>query len=667
MPPNITGGAGVIKFLICEPLSHILSIGSAKLPDFFYGNNRPFSSPLVFWVCGGGLKKTNSDGRRHAGGGRNKRPSGSGPAKNRNGNRGSGASAGKPPSRPAAGFKKPFKRGAEPPAFFVAKAVSGPEGMRLMPRKEDFPYALVSGKSEDGTKLRNGYLAFVKYTGKKHKDLKETVPLVTVEKIIGRAGEFETEKKAIEYKYSLSGGFPEEVLKQAEQVSLMRPSDNVEGRVDLRKETIFTIDGDDAKDYDDAVGIRKKGSGFALRVCIADVSHYVSKGSPLDREAMRRCTSVYLDNRVIPMLPEALSNDLCSLVPEQDRLTKTVEMEFTADGVLGDFHVYNSIIRSAARLTYSQVTEFLEKGKDSQLPSDVKNGLRMMKDLYAKIKKRSLAGGELDFDLPEPEIVRDNEGRVTAVQNARRGIANMVIEQFMIAANKAVGMRLCESANCGVYRIHEPPTGDSISELASDLEKLGYRFEVSNRSLGGAIQRLLDDFKGKKQESAVKMMVLRSLQRAVYSTREVGHFGLAIERYSHFTSPIRRYPDIVAHRMIDFLTSGGSEYCGKTVDGICERASVLERNAEKAERETVGLETANFMKTLTGQTLTGTVISILPFGMFVELREVCAEGFVPRERMRGGGRRKWFNLGQELKLRVVGADLERRRTVMEPA
>ncbi|WP_462137634.1 VacB/RNase II family 3'-5' exoribonuclease [Candidatus Mycalebacterium sp.] len=571
--------------------------------------------------------------------------------------------SGRPPARKA---KTAAKKTTQIPETFLAKAVAGPEGdMVLVPRGEDFQHALVSGKSHGAPKLRNGYLAIVKYEGTRSNGSKNAVPVASVEKIIGRAGEYETEKKAIEYKYSLPGKFPEMVLNDARDLSGRHPSDSADGRVDLRKKTIFTIDGDDAKDYDDAVGVEKRGLGFTLWVCIADVSHYVKEGSALDKEALKRGTSVYLDNRVIPMLPEALSNDLCSLVPNKDRLTKTVEMEFSRDGALENFHIYNSIIQSAARLTYSQVTAFLEDGKSEKLSPEIKESLKMMEDLYGKMKKRSLEGGELDFDLPEPELIRNSLGVVEDVRNAQRGVANMIIEQFMISANRAVGSRLCDGEGCGVYRIHEPPTPDSLLDLSTELGKLGYKTNIERRSAGKAIQKLLNDFKGKKQEGAVKMMVLKSLQRAVYSTREVGHFGLGIERYSHFTSPIRRYPDIIAHRMVDRLSNGRSGYVRDSLDGLCERASVLERKAEKAERETIGLETANFMKTLTGRKFTGKVISILPFGMFVELKEICSEGFVPRERMKRGGRRKWFNLGDELNLRVVGADLEKRRTIME--
>ncbi len=561
--------------------------------------------------------------------------------------------------------KSPGKKPAELPELFLAKAVASPEGMVLVPRSRDFSSVVVEKSSQ---KLRNGFLILVRNVGKRKQYGKELVPVVKVEKIIGRAGEFEAEKKAVEYKYSLPGDFPAAVLNNAEEVCRVRPSQAASGRVDLRKKTIFTIDGDDAKDYDDAVGIRKNGSGFTLWVCIADVSHYVKKGDPLDKEALRRGTSVYLENRVIPMLPETLSNDLCSLVPNKDRLTKTVEMEFSRNGVLGDFHIYNSVIKSSARLTYSRVTEFLNRGKAGDLPPDIRNSLKMMKDLYIKMKKLSLENGELDFELPEPEIIRGADGSVSEVRNAERGVANMIIEQFMIAANRAVGSRLFESDGCGVYRIHEPPTETSVSELFSELRRLGYKAHLpENGEVGKSIQKLLYDFRGRKQESAVKMLTLKSLQRAVYSTREIGHFGLGIERYSHFTSPIRRYPDLIAHRMVECLVN-----CGKTgfsrdaLEGICEKTSVLERNAERAEREIVGLETANFMKTLKGRVFTGKVISILPFGMFLELGEICAEGFVPREMMKRGGRRKWFNLGDEVNLRVVGADLEKRRTIMEP-
>lgn len=544
--------------------------------------------------------------------------------------------------------------------LFVAKAVVSPEGdMRLIPRGGDFSHALVS-KKESSPKLRNGHLALVRFNGFS-KGGKQPVPLAVVETVIGRAGEMEAEKRAIGYKYNLPGEFPDEVIKHAKEVCRIDPSKAADGRVDLRKKTVFTIDGDDAKDYDDAVGISNKGAGYTVWVCIADVSHYVRRGSALDKEAIRRSTSVYLDDRVIPMLPEALSNDLCSLVPHKDRLTKTVEMEFSSSGELKDFHIYNSIIRSAARLTYSQVTGFLEGGAGAGVPDEAKQSLTSMKDLYGKIKKRSLENGELDFDLPEPSLVRDKNGRVTDIVNSERGVANMIIEQFMIAANRAVGMSLRKNGSRGIYRIHEPPTEDSTSELVSDLRKLGYKADMPKKATARAIQKLLRDFKGKKQESSVKMLVLRSLQRAVYSTRKEGHFGLGLREYTHFTSPIRRYPDIIAHRMIDFPKETPDR-----IDEMCETTSALERNAERAERETVELETANYMKTLIGRVFTGKVISILPFGMFLELSGICAEGFVPREMMARGGRRKWFDLGQEVKMRVAGADLEKRRTIMEP-
>ena len=570
------------------------------------------------------------------------------------------------PARPGRPQKNSNARAKKHPPLaegdlFVAKAVASPEGeMRLIPRGADFSHALVSKKS-GAPKLRNGFLALVKFDGFAKNGTKQAVPLAVVETIIGRAGEMEAEKRAIGYKYNLPGAFPDAVLKDAKEVCRTDPSKAADGRVDLRKKTVFTIDGDDAKDYDDAVGISKKGPGYTVWVCIADVSHYVTKGSALDREALRRSTSVYLDDRVIPMLPEALSNDLCSLVPREDRLTKTVEMEFSSGGELKDFHIYNSIIRSAARLTYSQVTDFLEGGAGAGVPQEAKQSLLLMKDLYEKIKKRSIENGELDFDLPEPHLVRDNTGRVTDVVNADRGVANTIIEQFMIAANRSVGMRLRKNSGSGVYRIHEPPTEESTSELVTDLGKFGYRADMPKKATARAIQKLLRDFKGKKQESAVKMLILRSLKRAVYSTRQEGHFGLGLSEYTHFTSPIRRYPDIIAHRMIDSP--------GKTpdrLDEICEKTSVLERNAERAERETIELETANYMKTLIGRVFTGKVISVLPFGMFLELNGICAEGFVPREMMARGGRRKWFDIGQEVKLRVAGADLERRRTIMEP-
>ena len=482
---------------------------------------------------------------------------------------------------------------------------------------------------------------------------------------LGISGEIETEKKGIISEYGLAKGFSRNVTKEVGGLSAELSNGDLSSRVNLEKETIFTIDGDDAKDFDDAVGITKIRKGYRLRVSIADVSHYVACGSACDEEAARRATSTYLSDRVIPMLPKKLSNDLCSLRPGRRRLTKTVEIDFDSSGRLRDSRIYNSVIKSCARLTYSEAAAVLE-GNGTALSSRGKNivsSLLLMKELYCKLRELRIGKGGLDFDFPEAVLLRDSTGEVSDVDRLKRNVAHEVIEEFMIMANSVVAEFIFRNGFESIYRIHEPPDPDSIEQLRESLLKIGIKANLGGRVKQQEIQAVMKAASGRKDREQINFMILRALKKAVYSTKHVPHFGLAIDDYTHFTSPIRRYPDLVVHRIIDeILQKRTPSYDSAHLKRIAERCSILEKTAEDAERQFMNLETANFMKSRVGEIFHGKILSIHPFGVFIEIEEHFVEGLIPEHFYKIRGRkRKWFELGEEVRVKLVSADMERRR------
>ena len=479
--------------------------------------------------------------------------------------------------------------------------------------------------------------------------------------VLGKAGDLDTEKKGLLIEYDLLEEFANSINSELDKISEKIPASEVKRRVDLRNKTIFTIDGEDAKDFDDAVGIQKTKSGYKLWVCIADVSHYVKMGSAIDNEALSRGTSVYLPSRVIPMLPEKLSNNLCSLVPYEDRLTKTAEMDFNSKGEMVGFKVYNSIIKSSARLTYTRVAESLSKNATlSKENKHVIKDLKIMRELYEKIRENRIKSGKLDFEIPEPGLIRDELGRVVDIIKLKRNFAHEMIEEFMIAANVAVANYLCDSKVPSIYRIHETPDVDSLIKLKEGLKKLGYMLSNSQEIDSLDLQRIVNQSKGKNEEVPVNMLILRSLKRAYYSALDEEHFGLALVHYTHFTSPIRRYPDLIVHRIINsLLLKKSPPYDEKTIEWISEHSSKRERLSTEVEREAMSLERTQLMKPYIGEEFDGIVISVLPFGMFVEIKEMFVEGLIPKDSI-SNWRNRWFDIGQKVRVKVVAADLEKR-------
>ena len=531
-----------------------------------------------------------------------------------------------------------------------------PGGFVACPRKAEFPeYEVETVGREKG--FSDGDLVVI--------EIRPGETSARVTERLGISGEIETEKKGIISEYGLAKGFSRRVTDEVGRLSGELSNGNLSSRVNLEKETVFTIDGDDAKDFDDAVGVKKIRRGYSLRVSIADVSHYVACGSACDEEAARRATSTYLSDRVIPMLPKKLSNDLCSLRPGRRRLTKTVEMDFDSSGRLRDSRIYNSVIKSCARLTYSEVAAVLEGNgaASSSLGKNIVSSLLLMKELYCKLKELRIGKGGLDFDFPEAVLLRGPAGEVSGVDRLKRNVAHEIIEEFMIMANSVVAEFVFRNGFESIYRIHESPDPDSIEQLREGLLKIGIKAKIGGRVRQQDIQAVMKAASGRRDREQVNFMILRALKKAVYSTRHVPHFGLAIDDYTHFTSPIRRYPDLVVHRIIDeILEKKTPSYDSARLNRIAERCSTLERTAEDAERQFMNLETANFMKSRVGDVFHGKILSIHPFGVFIEIEEHFVEGLIPEHFYKIRGRkRKWFELGDEVRVKLVSADMERRR------
>jgi ribonuclease R len=462
-------------------------------------------------------------------------------------------------------------------------------------------------------------------------------PEAHVVKVMGDPDDPEVQAQSIVFRYGLSTSFPEEVRRETSQIAYSIPPEEIAERTDLRGLPIVTIDGENARDFDDAVYVRKQGENYELYVSIADVAHYVAPETALDQEAYARGTSVYFPDRAIPMLPEALSNGICSLNPNEDRLTKTACIEFNTKGEVIRSRFFNSVIRSHQRMTYTNVRRILVD-RDAELLSHygtLVDQFKLMEELAMLIYDQRKARGNLDFDLPEAEIILDLQGMPENIVRAERNIAHRIIEEFMIAANEAVARHLTEKDFPILYRVHEGPDQEALEALAPFLLSLGYRLPQKKDNIAPVeIQRLLESARGKPEERVLNRVLLRSMNQAVYRPENIGHFGLASTCYTHFTSPIRRYPDLIVHRMLDRVMRGDKLKPNAHADLLRylqeagKHTSERERHAMDAEREMVDLKKAQFMMTKMGEEFTGFTTTLANFGFFVELDAYFIEGLV---------------------------------------
>ena len=503
--------------------------------------------------------------------------------------------------------------------------------------------------------------------------------------ILGYPDDPEVEPQIIIHKYDLPHRFSSIVLKEAKSLPLTPPHEYSD-RVDLREVPTFTIDGENARDFDDAVSLEEEGNGgLKLYVSISDVSHYVEEGSTLDGEAYLRGTSVYFPDRAIPMFPPELSNEICCLHPQKDRLTITVELTYDVKGERKGVRFYPSVIRSNERLTYTIVKKILVD-EDNELRKRFRHllsSLELMAFLSQKLRQRRMERGAIDFDLPEPEIILNLQGETEEIVRAERNLAHQIIEEFMIAANEAVANFIEVNGLPSIYRIHEPPGREAINEFRRFISHLGYKSIKTDHGMKKEsdhspkdLQKILIEVKGKPEERVVNNILLRSMKWAKYSSKNLGHFGLASEAYTHFTSPIRRYPDLIVHRLLKRILSKregriSEEELAKKADHLSRR----ERVAMEAEREILDRYRVRFMKEKIGEELEGVISGVTAFGFFVELKDIFVEGLVRvtslhddyyqyhenRYCLIGERTHRTFRIGDEVKVRVDRVDVERRR------
>jgi ribonuclease R len=481
--------------------------------------------------------------------------------------------------------------------------------------------------------------------------------------------------------------FPKSVEEEANKISTDIPQSEIDRRLDLRNKPIFTIDPDDAKDFDDAVHVeRLSNDNFSVGVHIADVSHYVEPDTEIDEEAYDRATSVYLVDRTIPMLPEKLSNKVCSLRPNEDKLAFSVLMEITPDGEVVDYAIRETVIHSKERLTYDEAQTYIDGGR----PNDTAAPHVVRANRLAKtITNKRLSEGAIDFGSDEVKVILDEKGHPKDIVRKERLEANRLIEEFMLLANRTVASHIdapghhdrlrtnghSEEPPPFVYRVHDTPDGEQIQQLAEYVRVFGHELpltdgNVTNDDLG----TLIDKIKGEPEEQVIVRAALRAMSKAEYAVGNIGHYGLGFDFYTHFTSPIRRYPDLMVHRLLKRYAEGHAPPSVEDIAKRCEHCSEQERNAEEAERESVKLKQVEYVQEHVGDTFEGVVSGVTKFGVFVELTELLVEGLVhvrdmdddyyvydeSTYTMRGENTGKSYRPGDSVTVEVVGADIDSR-------
>ena len=504
-------------------------------------------------------------------------------------------------------------------------------------------------------------------------------PIGQVIDILGRAGENNTEMHAILAEFGLPYSYPENVEAAADKIPDEIPAEEIARREDFRRVTTFTIDPKDAKDFDDALSIRSLGGGlWEVGVHIADVSHYVKEGTVIDKEAERRATSVYLVDRTIPMLPGRLCNLLCSLRPDEEKLAYSVIFQMNDKAEIQASRIVHTVIKSDRRFTYEEAQQVIETGE-----GDYKYELLELDRLAKLLREKRMAGGALEFDRVEVKFEIDEKGKPLRVYFKESKDANKLVEEFMLLANRTVAEAIGKvpkgkKAKVFPYRIHDLPDPAKLDTLAQFIGRFGYKLRTAgNRSdLSKSINRMLDDVKGKKEQNLIETVSIRAMQKACYSTHNIGHYGLGFEYYTHFTSPIRRYPDMMVHRLLTkYLDEHGRTVSEKKYEALCEHSSAMEQLAANAERASIKYKQVEFMQEHVGQVYDGVISGVTEWGLYVELNENKCEGMIPIRDLdddyyeydeknyclRGRRKKHVYSLGDAITIKVARANLEKKQ------
>ncbi len=539
-------------------------------------------------------------------------------------------------------------------------------------------YQDVFVSKSDFNGAKDGYKVVVEIT--KWPEARRNPEGIVVE-VLGHKDDVGTDIISIIRGHNLPEEFPIEVENQAGKIPELVSDVDIAKRRDLREKTIVTIDGEDAKDLDDAVSLEILPDGnYLLGVHIADVSQYVFENSYLDKEALKRGTSVYLIDRVVPMLPKRLSNGICSLNPQIERLTLSCDMVIDKKGKVKEYEIYESVIKTRERMTYENANKILA-GSDPMLTERygyLIDTFRQMEELMLILNKKRRLRGSIDFEFEETKIILDEKGRPIEIKPYERGISERIIEEFMLVCNETVAEHMYWKEIPFIYRVHEDPDAEKLQAFNEFIFNFGYHLKGIAEIHPKALQQLTDQIKGTKEERIINTLMLRSLKKARYTSESMGHFGLAAKYYCHFTSPIRRYPDLMIHRIIKEdihgkLTEKRLKHLHSIIESIAEQSSIRERAADEAEREVEDLKKAEYMKDRIGEEYDGIISSVTSFGMFVEL-ENTIEGLVHMSNMEddyyqfdethhmliGERRRRTFRIGDSVRIKVLNADIANR-------
>jgi ribonuclease R len=493
--------------------------------------------------------------------------------------------------------------------------------------------------------------------------------------LIGKSGSRDTEIISLAHEFNLQYWFSEKTLNEAEQIPENISTDDLNDRIDFREKSVFTIDPGDAKDFDDALSIEIMGNdNYTVGIHIADVSNYVNYHTNLDKEALSRGNSVYLVGKVIPMLPEKLSNNICSLVPFKDRCTYSVIVEITKRGKIVKYEISKTIINSKRRFIYEEVQEIIDNQK-----GDFVKELLQLNSLAQILRKKRLREGSIDFFSPEVKFELDENGVPIKIYKKETQQSNMLVEEFMLLANKLVASHIAapERGNIKpfVYRVHDLPDNEKILEFAKFVKSLGYSFDPNAASKSNQFQLLMLSVKGTEEESVINELAIRSMAKAVYSIHNIGHYGLGFRYYTHFTSPIRRYSDLMVHRLLyQYLKKKGNfQYSNEELDEISDHLSITERNAVDAERKSVKLKQIEYLQNHIGEEFHAIISGVTYFGIFVKITDILAEGLVKirdlendiyvydekRYALVGRVTKKQYRLGDKVIVKLIRVDIEK--------